>query len=224
MPGWKQAWPNSAACWSPAMPAIGTSAPSTAGSVVATTPLDGTDLRQHLVAGRRAGASSSASQRRRVDVEQQRARGVGVVGDVGAAAGELPDQPAVDRCRRRGSAARGAGRARCRTASAAWCRRSRDRSPGRSWRAPSPRAPSAFRRAHRSAVRRSCQTMARCTGRPVRAVPEHRRLALVGDADRRQVARGLSFAARSAALITFRLTVQISSGSCSTQPGADSTG
>src|SRR2546430_12339614 len=27
MPGWVHAWPNSAACWSPAMPAIGTAPP-----------------------------------------------------------------------------------------------------------------------------------------------------------------------------------------------------
>jgi len=40
MPGSKHACPNSAACWSPATPAIGTSAPHTFGSVVATTALD----------------------------------------------------------------------------------------------------------------------------------------------------------------------------------------
>ena len=42
-PGLKQAWPNSAACWSPAMPATGRSRPRNApGSVRATTPVEGT--------------------------------------------------------------------------------------------------------------------------------------------------------------------------------------
>ena len=41
MPGSKQAWPNSAACWSPATPAIGTAAPSSAASVSPKTWLDG---------------------------------------------------------------------------------------------------------------------------------------------------------------------------------------
>ena len=39
-PGAKQPWPNRAACWSPAMPASGTAAPSSSAS--ATTPADGT--------------------------------------------------------------------------------------------------------------------------------------------------------------------------------------
>ena len=33
MPGWKQAWPISAACWSPAMPSTGIAAPSSDGSL-----------------------------------------------------------------------------------------------------------------------------------------------------------------------------------------------
>ncbi len=39
-PGAKQPWPNRAACWSPAMPASGTAAPSSSAS--ATTPAEGT--------------------------------------------------------------------------------------------------------------------------------------------------------------------------------------
>ena len=42
------------------------------------------------------------------------------------------------------------------------------------------------------AVRRSCQTMARWIGSPGRAVPQDRRLALVGDADRRDALRARS--------------------------------
>ena len=45
------------------------------------------------------------------------------------------------------------------------------------------RWPAAASSSHRSAVRRSCQTIARCSGRPVRPAPRDHRLALVGDAD-----------------------------------------
>ena len=44
--------------------------------------------------------------------------------------------------------------------------------------------PAARSASHRSAVRRSCHTIARCRGRPVRAVPHDDGLALVRDADR----------------------------------------
>ena len=47
--------------------------------------------------------------------------------------------------------------------------------------------PSPFSLAQISAVRRSCQTMARCTALAGGAVPHHGGLALVGDADRRDV-------------------------------------
>src|SRR2546423_380241 len=40
MPGWVQAWPNSAACWSPAMPAIGTARPPANSVVSPYTSLD----------------------------------------------------------------------------------------------------------------------------------------------------------------------------------------
>ena len=40
-PGVKQAWPNVAACWSPARPVTGTAAPRTSGSVSTTKPDDG---------------------------------------------------------------------------------------------------------------------------------------------------------------------------------------
>jgi hypothetical protein len=46
-----------------------------------------------------------------VDVEEQRARGVGDVGDVGAVAGELPDEPGVDRAERELAARRALARA-----------------------------------------------------------------------------------------------------------------
>ena len=46
------------------------------------------------------------------------------------------------------------------------------------------RDPRLRQRSHSSAVRRSCQTIALWTGAAGRALPQHRRLALVGDADR----------------------------------------
>ena len=64
-------------------------------------------------------------------------------------------------------------------------RRNRGRAAGRFARGPAasaPVVPSAARTA--SAVRRSCQTMARWIGSPVARSQTHHRLALVGDADR----------------------------------------
>ncbi len=49
-------------------------------------------------------------------------------------------------------------------------------------------------------------------------VPDHGGLALVGNTDGGQLTR-LNAGADSASAMTFRLTCQISSGSCSTQPG-----
>ena len=70
-----------------------------------------------------------------------------------------------------------------------------------------------------SAVRRSCQTMALWIGLPVARSQMTRGFALVGDADAGDIA-----AARPACAIASRTVAtvagQISSGSCSTQPGA----
>ena len=81
-PGEKHAWPNSAACWSPAMPAIGRSRPTNAaGSVRADHPGDGTTS-----GSARGGTPQQLAQLRRplpgLDVEQQRPRRVGGVRDV----------------------------------------------------------------------------------------------------------------------------------------------
>ena len=150
------------------------------------------DLAAARARGMSSSASSSSSQSPRVDVEQQRAAGVRCVGDVHA---------------RRRSAARSA---RCR-----WCRRRARRAAARVARArdvveqpvelgagevgvehqaglardQSARGPRRAARRRCAAVRRSCQTIALAIGLAGRAVPQHRRLALVGDADRRDVAR-----------------------------------
>ena len=60
MPGEWHAWPKSAACWSPAMPAIGTGAPKSCGSVAPSVPLDGRTSGS-TARGTRKSASSSSS-------------------------------------------------------------------------------------------------------------------------------------------------------------------
>ena len=128
-----------------------------------------------------------------VDVEQHRARGVGDVGDVQPAAGQLPDQPGIDGAEGElaalGPVARaghvvehpgdlGAGEVGV-DDQAGLARGSSGSRPSRL----QPR-----RRA--AAVRRSCQTMALWIGCAGRAVPDHGGLALVGDADGGDVAGG----------------------------------
>ena len=92
----KQVCPNSADCWSPAMPAIGRSrSRKTRGSVRASSPQLGTS----------SGSASRGTPEQvaqlvgpvaALEVEQQRARGVGDVGDVPGAAGHPGDQVGVD--------------------------------------------------------------------------------------------------------------------------------
>ena len=94
MPGVTQAWPNMAACWSPAMPVTGTGRP------------------RMLVAPKLCGAVAYLGQHRTrnaepaqevvvpaltVDVEEHGAGGVAGVGCVHLAAGEAPEQEGVDR-------------------------------------------------------------------------------------------------------------------------------
>ena len=104
-----------------------------------------------------------------VDVEEQRARGVARVGDVGVAPGQAPGEPGVDGAEGELAALGAPARPghRRRGARRAWSRRSRRRarSPVRS-RNPAP-CPACRSASHRDAVRRSCQTMALATARPV---------------------------------------------------------
>ena len=79
-------------------------------------------------------------------------------------------------------------------------------------------APSAFSRSQKSAVRRSCQTMALWIGSPVSRSQTIGRLALVGDADGGDVAAAAMPARPSASTATPICDAQISCGSCSTQP------
>ena len=86
--------PKSAACWSPAMPAIATPPRP---SVVVTSPTRSLD---HFTSGSMLAGIAEELQQVRVplalhDVEEQRARRVGHVGHVLLAAGQVPDQPAI---------------------------------------------------------------------------------------------------------------------------------
>ena len=105
----------------------------------------------------------------RVQIEQQRARRVRHVGDVRRAAGQPPDEEAVDGAEAELAAlgARAQRRRRCRAATAAWCPRSTDRAPGPVRALNSSSCHAAFSSAQTSAVRRSCQTIALCSGLPV---------------------------------------------------------
>ena len=61
IPGSVHIWPNSAACWSPAMPAIGTGDASWSIAVSATMPLDGRTCGS-IARGTRNKAKSASSQ------------------------------------------------------------------------------------------------------------------------------------------------------------------
>jgi hypothetical protein len=216
MPGAKQAWPNVAACWSPARPAIGWAA----------------EQRRigdaQLPAGRhdRGNTARDVEQRQqlripaqRVDVEQQRARCVRRHRSHGAGRRSASRPASCRSCRTPAPRARPAPArpARDPAATAAWCRRNRHPAPGRS--SAGSGAPGPRRAAHRSAaVRRSCQTMAGATGSPV--ARSHSTV----------VSRWLviAMAVHCAACTPVRRSTssatpagcrQISPASCSTQPG-----
>ena len=139
--------------------------------------------------------------------EEQRPRRVRRVRDVGA--GQLPDEPAVDRPE--GEPVPGARRGRAATRASS--RRSTGRARGLSARGS---APQGARRSGRRCVGPATRSPGARAAR--RAIPEHGRLALVRDADPAQVARREPAAARAAAAAS-STERQISSGSCSTQPG-----
>jgi hypothetical protein len=67
MPGSKQACPNSAACWSPAMPLTGTPAPTAVPSAVTPKrPLDGRTSGRHDAGTSNRSSSSGAHERARM--------------------------------------------------------------------------------------------------------------------------------------------------------------
>ncbi len=106
----------------------------------------------------------------RVDVEDQRAAGVAVVGHVAAAAGQPPDEPTYRRCRR--GFRRAAARPRRPVDRVEQVLDLRAGEIGVEHQAglvakESARSPSALSRSQIGALTRLCQTMALATGRPV---------------------------------------------------------
>ena len=118
------------------------------------------------------------------------------------AAGEVPQDPRVDGAEREvGVGARRRPRASSHSSLVAE-KYGSSTSPVRSRTSGS--CPAARSSSQRAAVRRSCHTIARCRGRPVRAVPHHDRLALVGDADRGDGLAVASSAATTSASVVER--------------------
>ena len=178
-------------------------------------------LGQQLRAARRAVAAARRPSRRVADVEEQRARGVADVGDVRRAARSASRRARNRPCRTRARPPRPsrARPARCRASTRSWCRRSRRRAPARSSRGTSARGRarlSASQIGGGAPVLPDDRVGDRLAGR---AIPDDGGLALVGDADRGDVARARCPARASASPATAICVAQISSGSCSTQPG-----
>ena len=157
-----QSWPKSAACWSPATPAMGmpSGRPGTP-RVSPIRPADGHDLGQHRARGtpNSAHSSSSNAPRRAGRSSSVREALVTSVACV-VPAREPPDQEAVDGAERDARPPRRAraGRRRCRAASGSSSPRSTGRGPGRCARAPSRSCPA---RLERGAQRRRCAGPAR---------------------------------------------------------------
>ena len=168
MPGAKQAWPNSAACWSPAMPAIGSCASNKPGARRAEDAAVVVDLGQQGLGHSEQPAELGVPALARMSNSDVR---LALVASVAWTA------PPVSRHSRKQSIVPQASSprsARCprawrhyRGSRRSWSPRNRDRAAARFARGPAPRRPCAFRRAHSSAVRRSCQTIARWIGSPV---------------------------------------------------------
>ena len=155
------------------------------------------------------------------DIEQQRARRIGRVGGVDLAAGEPPEQERIHRaeCKPALLAPPRAHDSHGRAASRSWSPRNTDRAAGRSWPRRAARARRARSAAQASAVRRSCQTMALWIGLPLtrsQTIVVSRWLVMPMRGDILGVHAGLGHG-----LADGRDHVdQISSGSCSTHPGA----
>ena len=99
VPGVKHACPNSAACWSPAMPLTGTRSPA---AELGRRHPEAAARRAHLREARRRDVEQREQlgrPRQRVDVEEQRAARVRRFGGMHAArraSGEVPEDPRVD--------------------------------------------------------------------------------------------------------------------------------
>ncbi len=216
MPGRKQAWPIAAACWSPAIPAIGIAVPNSPASVLPKSPsvsrISGSSRR-----GMPKASSSSSSQVRRL-------RSNSIVREA-LVTSVACSRPPLRRHKRKLSIVPNAispARARSpRPGIVSSSQRILDAEKYGSMTRPVRSAtissrPASRHRAQISAVRRSCQTMALCTRRPVarsHSTVVSRWLVMP------IAAIGRPSAPAIAARQVETTACQISSGSCSTQPG-----
>ncbi len=215
MPGSKHAWPNSAACWSPAIPLTGTESPAAAsGSVTPNRPLLGRTSGRQLVGTPKS--SQSSDDHCRVPMSKSMVR-LALDGSVACT------RPPVSRYRSHASTVPNARSGDASTPPSCRSHASFEAEKYGSSTSPvrsriSGSSPAARRSSQSSAVRRSCQTIARCSGRPVRrlhtttvsrwfVMPMH---AIVSPA---------ASVARATSPNVATVASQISSASCSTQPG-----
>ena len=179
-----------------------------------TTPLDGpmagSSARGTPIASSSPSSHSSVSQ-----IHQQRAARVGRVGHVHAR--QVPGQPAVDRARRQlaGLGARARARQLVEQPRELGAREVRRERQARL------RAEAVDRAERRDPLGAARVLPHDRVGEraPALALPQHDRLALVGDADRRDVGRRWRRPPRSASPMHARERARISPASCSTQPG-----
>ena len=221
MPGGKQPCPTVAACWSPAMPRMRIGAAEQlrhgdaefAGAIA--------HLRQQRHAARRTTCTG-----RRPSAPLPMSNSSVRAALVASVACTLPP---VSRHSRKlsmvpkaslpGLRRRRARRSHCRAARRSCWRRNTDRAAARSWR----RSPARARARAALAQRRGAAVLPddgvvdRLAGG---AVPDTRGLALIGDADAGDVARPRAAPWPCASRTVATIARQISSGSCSTQPGA----
>ncbi|MNY10046.1 hypothetical protein D3C86_1430010 [compost metagenome] len=217
MPGAKQAWPNSAACWSPAMPRIGMGAPNRAGSVLPNSAAQSSTSGSRL--GGMSNSASSSSSQRWVWMSNSRVRAA-------LLASVRCTRPPVRRQSRKLSTVpkRNSPRSARSRAPGTWSRSQRSlvaEKYGSSSRpvfaATRGSWPAVLSTAQSAAVRRSCQTMAGWISAPLAA--SHTRVVsrwLV--MPMAAICRACRPAWLSAAWHTCSTPCQISSPSCSTQP------
>ena len=218
MPGLTQACPNSAACWSPAMPATGISAPRMALSAYPNSPLlSFTSGKSEAGILRRRSSSSSQRCSMMLNMSVRPAL-------VGSVAWTLPP---VRRDSRKQSIVPNASSPRSARARApdTLSRIQASLVPEKYGSSRRPvlsvtidSAPSAFSLAQRSAVRRSCHTIALWIGLPVarsQTTTVSRWLVIPMAA----ISAISTFAWATAPRRTSTVSRQMSSGSCSTQPG-----
>ena len=220
MPGVKQPCPIVAACWSPAMPRMRIAPPNRSGRVSPKSAAQSPHLRQQRRPGRRTAAAAPGPMRRgryrtAACATHWSHRWRGPCRRSAARAGTNPP------CRMQAGPARPprAHRSHCRAASRSWSPRNTDRARRPVLSATAASCPAPRSAAQASAVRRSCQTMALWIGLPLtrsQTIVVSRWLVMPMPAISLASTAALAIASRTVATTLD----QISSGSCSTHPGA----